>query len=76
MQVSFATAGGVIPVVKAGTLKALAVSSARPSALLPGVPAVAASGLSGYGLGTATGMFATAGTPREVMTRLNRETTL
>lgn len=73
MQFSFATAGGAIPIVKSGKLKALAVSTAKPSALMPGVPTVAAAGVPGYESGTATGMFATAKTPRAVITRLNQE---
>jgi tripartite-type tricarboxylate transporter receptor subunit TctC len=74
MQFSFLTAGGAIPLIKSGKLKALAVSSAKPSVLLPGVPTVAAAGVPGYESGTATGMFAPAGTPAPAIKRLNEET--
>jgi tripartite-type tricarboxylate transporter receptor subunit TctC len=73
MQFSFATVGGVVPLVKAAKLKALGVSSAKPSALMPGLPTVAAAGVPGYESGTATGMFAPAGTPRAIVEHLNRE---
>src|SRR5262249_45058834 len=42
LQVMFATAGGVAPHVKSGRLRALAVTSAQPSNLVPGLPTVAA----------------------------------
>jgi len=45
VQVGFLTAAAAVPHVKAGRLKALAVTSAQPSALVPGLPTVAASGL-------------------------------
>ena len=63
VQLMFATAGSVAPHVKSGKLTALAVTSAQPSALLPGLPTVAASGLPGYESVSMTGMFAPAKTP-------------
>ena len=51
-----------IPFIKSGRLKGLAVTSPKTSALLPELPTIAASGLPGYGLINATGMFAPAGT--------------
>jgi len=60
-----------VPQIKAGRIRALAVSTAKRSALLPGVPTVAESGLKGYESGNWFGIFAPAGTPRAVVDRLN-----
>lgn len=73
MQLMFPTAVSATPHVKSGKLRALAVTSAAPSALMPGVPPVAASGLPGYESITIFGAFAPAGTPRIVIDRLNNE---
>lgn len=72
VQLSFAT-GSVMAQVKAGRLRALAVASAQPSALAPGLPTVAGSGLPGFEAVTMTGLFAPAGTPAAVINRLNEE---
>lgn len=61
------------PHVKAGRLRALAVTSAGPSALYPGLPTAAASGLPGYELVSRTGVFAPARTPAAIVKRLNQE---
>lgn len=74
VQVSFLTAGVVAPMIKAGKLNALAITSAEPSALFPGVPTVAASGLPGYEAAILYGMLAPAGTPAPVVNRLSAET--
>lgn len=68
----FATPGSAAPHVKAGRLKALAVTSAQPSALFPGLPTVA-SDLPGYESVSTNGVLAPAGTPRTVIQRLNQE---
>jgi tripartite-type tricarboxylate transporter receptor subunit TctC len=61
--------------VRSGKVKALAVTNARRSSALPDVPTVAESGpLAGYEFGGWTGLFVTAGTPREVIRRINDET--
>ena len=73
VQLSFATPAAVGPFAKSGKLKILAVTSAQPSALFPGLPTVAASGLPGYESGTNTGLFAPAKTPAAVIRRLNQE---
>ena len=59
------------PMVKSGRVRALAVTTARRSALLPDVPTVAEAGLKGYESGNWFGVFAPAGTPREIVERLN-----
>ncbi|MBI4189464.1 MAG: tripartite tricarboxylate transporter substrate binding protein [Betaproteobacteria bacterium] len=73
VQLMFATAGSVTPHLKSGRLKGLAVTSARPSALAPGLPAVTTSGLAGYESAAPYGIFAPAGTPATLINRLNQE---
>ena len=64
----------VAPQIKAGKLRALAVTTARPSALAPGLPTVAeASGLKGYESYGVFGMWAPMGTPAAIISRLNQE---
>jgi tripartite-type tricarboxylate transporter receptor subunit TctC len=63
----------LIPHVKAGKLRALAVSSARRVPLLPDVPTIAEAALPGFETGTWYGIVAPAGTPPPVVARLNRE---
>ena len=72
LQLMFPTAGAVTPHVKAGRVKALAVTSAEPTALFPGVPTVAAL-LPGYESISIYGIFAPAKTPRTIIDKLNLE---
>jgi tripartite-type tricarboxylate transporter receptor subunit TctC len=58
---------------ESGLLRALAVTSAQRSSLLPDLPTVAESGLPGYEAGLRYGLVAPAGTPRPVIERLNKE---
>jgi tripartite-type tricarboxylate transporter receptor subunit TctC len=69
----FAGPGSVDPHVKAGRLKALAVTSRSPSALAPGLPTLWESGLPGYEATAMIALLAPAGTPPAVVTRLNQE---
>ena len=73
VQLMFATAGAAEPHLRSGRLRGLAVTSAEPSALAPGLPSVAASGLSGYESDTPYGVYAPAKTPEVVINRLNQE---
>jgi len=73
VQVMFPTPGSVDSYVKAGRLRALAVTSAEPSPLLPGLPTVAASGLQGYECVSLFALFAPARTPAAFIERVNRE---
>ena len=73
VHLTFTDAGLVVPHVKSGKFKALAVTSAQPSALFPGLPTVAASGLPGYEAGGMTGLWAPAKTPGAIVNRLNQE---
>ena len=61
------------PLVKAGKLRAIAVTSLQRSAALPDVPTVAESGYPGFSTDNMYGVVATAGTPRAVIEKLNRE---
>jgi tripartite-type tricarboxylate transporter receptor subunit TctC len=73
VQVMFPNAAAGAPHIKSGKLRALAVGSAQPSALVPGLPTIAASGLPGYESASTVGLFAPAGTPAAVIRRLNQE---
>ena len=59
--------------VKAGTLRALAISSAKRSKVLPDLPTLAEAGLPGFEVALRYGLAAPAGTPRPVIERLNKE---
>lgn len=73
VHMTFGTAGSLLPHVKSGRLKALAVTSAQPSPLLPDLPTVAASGLPGYDLKQVFGIFAPAKTPEPIINKLHQE---
>ena len=72
-QVMFPSAGGAAPHVKSGRLRALAVGSAQPSELAPGLPAIAASGVPGYVSEALHAIFAPARTPPAIVARLSQE---
>ena len=73
-QFMFPNAGGVTQYLKSGRLRALAVTTARPSSLFANLPTVASSGVPGYEADSTHSLFAPAATPRAVITRLNEET--
>ena len=73
VQVMYSDPILVTPHVKAGRLRALAVTSATPSTLAPGLPTIAASGLPGYEYISVTAMSAPAKTPEAIIKRLNQE---
>jgi len=62
-----------LPLAKAGKLRALAVTTAKRSSVAPEVPTLAESGLPGFEVGSWQGVFAPAGTPPEIVKRLNAE---
>ena len=63
------------PSVKGGRLRGLAVTSAERVASAPDLPTVAESGMPGFVTGSYQGLLAAAGTPREVIAKLNTELT-
>ena len=72
VQLVFPSAAAVSPHIKSGKLRALAVTSAEPSALAPGLPTVAAT-VPGYEALQMYGVFAPAKSPDTVIRRLNQE---
>jgi tripartite-type tricarboxylate transporter receptor subunit TctC len=72
-QLTMADPSLVLPHVKLGRLRALAITSARPSALAPGMPTLAESGLPGYEMVGMTSIYAPARTPATIIDRLNRQ---
>jgi len=73
VQMTFITATSVMPHVRSGRLRALAITSARPSELFPGLPTVAASGVPGYEATSSGALLAPAKTPEAIISRLNHE---
>jgi tripartite-type tricarboxylate transporter receptor subunit TctC len=73
VQMMFPSAVAAAPHIKSGKLKALAVTSAQPSALFPGLPTVAASGVPSYESASQQGIWAPAKTPEAIIKRLNQE---
>jgi tripartite-type tricarboxylate transporter receptor subunit TctC len=59
--------------VKAGTLRALAISSLKRSSVLPDLPTLAESGVPGFDVALRYGLAAPAGTPKPIIERLNQE---
>jgi len=73
ITMSFDTVTPVLPHIKAGKLRPLAVTTAKRSSALPDVPTLDEAGLKGFNIGTWFGVLAPAGTPKELVTRLNTE---
>jgi tripartite-type tricarboxylate transporter receptor subunit TctC len=73
VQAAFEILAPVLGQIRGGTLKALAVTSDKRFAGLPGVPTVAESGVPGYQASSWNGVAAPAKTPKAVIDRLNRE---
>lgn len=72
VEMMFPTAGSVTPHVRAGKLRALAVTSLKPTALAPGLPPLAET-LPGYESVSLNGMFAPAKTPAAIITTVHHE---
>jgi tripartite-type tricarboxylate transporter receptor subunit TctC len=72
VQMVFATAGAVVPLLKDGKLKALGVTTSKPTPLVPGVPTVAQQGVPGFELVTIGFMLAPARTPQAIIRVLNQ----
>jgi tripartite-type tricarboxylate transporter receptor subunit TctC len=71
VEMSFPTLSAVLPHVKAGTLRALAVTDTTRSSLLPEVPTMQQAGVKDFQFTQWLTLLAPAGTPREVIARLN-----
>jgi tripartite-type tricarboxylate transporter receptor subunit TctC len=73
VDVMFIGSPPAMPLLQAGKLKAIAVTTSRRMSALPSVPTVAEAGLPGFESIAAQGVFAPKSTPREVVSTLNRE---
>lgn len=72
---SFDTVTPVLPYIRSGKLRALAVTTGQRSSALPDVPTLAETGLAGFDIGTWFGMLAPAATPAPILERLGTEMT-
>jgi tripartite-type tricarboxylate transporter receptor subunit TctC len=73
VNLSFDTITPVLPFIKQGRLKALAVTTAKRSSALPDVPTLTEAGVPNIAIGTWFGLLAPAATPKSVVNRLNEE---
>ena len=73
VDMSFDTITPVLPFIKEGKLKALAVTTAKRSSTLPNVPTLQEAGVANIAIGTWFGLLAPAATPKSVIARLNTE---
>jgi len=73
VTMSFDTITPVLAHIRAGKLRALAVTTARRSSALADVPTLAETGLKGFDIGTWFGLLAPAATPRDIVSRLSAE---
>jgi tripartite-type tricarboxylate transporter receptor subunit TctC len=74
IQIAFDQIASSIGHVKAGRLRALGITTAKRSALLPDLPTIAEGGVAGYDATSWNGLAVRAGTPRPVINRLQQET--
>lgn len=72
-NLSFSTVAAAMPQVKGGRLRALAHTGSRATPLVPGIPTLSESGLSGYELVSTDLIVAPAKTPKAIIQRLNQE---
>jgi tripartite-type tricarboxylate transporter receptor subunit TctC len=73
VQLVFATAETAVPQIKSGKIRALGVTMAKRTALLPDLPTIAEAGLPGYEANNWYGLLLPAKTPRAIVDRLHRE---
>jgi len=73
VSMSFDTVTPVLPFIQSGALRALAVTTAKRSSALPDVPTMNEAGMQNFDLGTWFGVLAPAGTPKDVIAKLNTE---
>jgi len=73
LEILFSDMPIALPHARSGKVRALAVTSAKRSELLPEMPTVAESGVTGYAINNSWGVFARHGTPRPIVAKLNTE---
>ncbi|MDB5823593.1 MAG: hypothetical protein JWR21_2297 [Herminiimonas sp.] len=73
IDMSFDTITPILPFIKQGKLRPLAVTTAKRSSVLPDVPTMQEAGIPGLAIGTWFGLLAPAATPKEITQRLNKE---
>jgi tripartite-type tricarboxylate transporter receptor subunit TctC len=73
IQLMFISVGSAVPPWRAGKVKLIAVGAPKRMALLPEVPTIAESGITGYEAVSWFGLFGPAGMPREIVTKINTE---
>ncbi|MEQ1516048.1 MAG: tripartite tricarboxylate transporter substrate-binding protein, partial [Usitatibacteraceae bacterium] len=73
ITMSFDTITPVLPHIKGGKLRALAVTTATRSPSLPDVPTLDEAGLKGFNIGTWFGVLAPSATPKDVLAKLSKE---
>ena len=73
VPIMFDSAIAILPQIKAGKVRAIAITSAKRSAILPDVPTFNEAGLKGFESYAWYGFFAPAKTPKEIITKLNTE---
>jgi len=73
VQLTFGAISALAPHVRAGKLRALAVTSAEPSALFPSLPTIAAAGVPAFEAISILGIWVPGGTPAAIVQLLNRE---
>ena len=73
VQLMFDNLPSALPQIRAGKLRALAVTSSQRAAALPDVPTIAESGLPGYEASSWFGLLAPAGTPADIVAKINGE---
>ena len=74
MDLMFDNLPSALPQIKAGKLKAIAVTSAQRSAAVPDLPTIAESGVKGFDASSWFGLLAPAGTPADIVNRIQQET--
>jgi tripartite-type tricarboxylate transporter receptor subunit TctC len=73
VQVMFSSVVAILPHIKTGRLRGLAVTGGKRLAAMPELPTIAESGLAGYEASSWYGILAPAGTPRDIVMKLNAE---
>ena len=73
MEVTFSSLQSVVPHLKAGTLRAIALTSAKRSELMPELPTLAELGLKDFDVNPWFGVLAPAATPPALVARVNRD---